>query len=580
MSIPDTILDGNRRLMRVLMPASLITGRMHKQGIPLSSDVLIWKAEKWKERILEKKEELFGLVGHRFNLDSHEQLKDFLYGTKWNKDFSGSWSMDFDVVIDDKTRKITSGQYALAELHYRYGRCLSCKGVSDACDNCKREGRDRTDKILHILREIKLLRHRLSNFVLPFLDWVDCPSCVGDDDDEETEEAKPKKRRSKKDKFDKGLCPNCGGTGFKQITGHNPRYISIKNDWWWMHPTYLQTPNTLRFACVDRNIQQFARYLAPFDIHVRDVIVSPPGYMLWDYDYSKAERWGAAIIYQSGSLLEELTDDDAYAKLGSRIFEVPYEQCRKGSPMYPGTKTFVLSTQYQAKIRTIYRTVLQMCGIALSDDILKRGTDLIYNQIHKEFYNNVREHAWKSYQRGWAVSAHGALFRIPKDPVLRRYSHWTEIRDKEAWRAFERVCRAVSAFVIQSTMTGLAAQLMLVKAVDALDKWMKPEWSQYRHLNGNWDLLFPFITKHDELGFCSRADLAEEGMERLKKEMLDFNTWEPLLPSRTDHIKFPLKVEAAGPSRQFDTPLPKNHAEMTKAKNPNYYYQDSIMFKK
>lgn len=574
--IPENILQGNRRLTRVLMPASLITGRMHKQGVSLSKEVLFFKAEKWKERILEKKEELFGLVGHRFNLDSHEQLKDFLYGKKWNKSFSGSWSLEFDIILDEKTKEVTSGQYALAELHYRYGRCQTCKGTSHACDNCKREGRERVDKIMFVLREIKLLRHRLSNFVLPFLDWVDCPYCVGDD--EESDE--PKKRRAKKDKFDKGMCPYCGGTGFKKITGHNPRYVSIKDDWWYFHPTYLQTPNTLRFACVDRNIQQFARYLATFDIHVRDVVVSKPGDVLWDYDYSKSDRWGAAIIYQAGSILAELEDPDAFARLGSMIFGMPFEDCVKGQPPYTGAKTMVYTTQYGGKKKTVRKTVLQMCGIALSNEVLDRGFKILYDEVYKDFYNNVREHSWKSYQRGWAVSAHGALFRIPKDPILKRYSHWTDIRDKEAWRAFERVCRAVSAFVIQSTMTGLAAQLMLVKAVDALDKWMKPEWSEYRHLNGNWDLLYPFITKHDELGFCSREDLALEGMARLKKEMLDFNVWEPFLPSRTDHIKFPLKVEAAGPSRQFDTPLPANHAEMTRAKNPNYFYQDGVMFKK
>lgn len=575
--IPDNILDGNRRLLRVLMPASLITGRMHKQGVPLSSDVLMFKSVKWKERILDRKERLFSILGHRLNLDSHEQMKDLLYGKRWNKNFSGSWSLELDLCYDDKTKNVSSGQYALAELHYKYGRCPNCKGAQDACDNCKREGRDRIDQIMFLVREIKLLRHRLSNFVLPFLDWKECPYCVGDEDEDDNQEPK-KKRRSKKDKFDKGLCPHCGGTGVDKVIGHNPRYVSIKRGHWYFHPTYLQTPNTLRFACVDRNLQQFARYLATFDIHVRDIIVAEPGYLLWDYDYSKSDRWGAAIIYQAQSILNELDDPDAFARLGSMIFGMPFEQCVKGQPPYTGTKTMVYTTQYGGKKNTVRKTVLQMCGIALSNEILDRGFKILYDEIYKDFYNNVREHAWKSYQRGWAVSAHGALFRIPKDPILKRYGHWTEIRDKEAWRAFERVCRAVSAFVIQSTMTGLSAQLMLVKAVDALDKWMNPEWSQYRHLNGNWDLLFPFITKHDELGFCSRADLAEEGMARLKKEMLDFNNFSPFLPNRTDHIKFPLKVEGYV-GRQFDTPLPKNHTELTKDKNPNYYYEEGIMFK-
>jgi len=68
--LEQSVLERNRRLQSVIQPLNQILSKVSWYGLPLSKDVLLYKANKWKSRIVKAKHEMFELVGNSFNIDS------------------------------------------------------------------------------------------------------------------------------------------------------------------------------------------------------------------------------------------------------------------------------------------------------------------------------------------------------------------------------------------------------------------------------------------------------------------------------------------------------------------------------
>lgn len=490
-------------------------------------------------------------------------------------------SLGLPEVYNDED-KITADQSALAQLHYDHGRCQNCKGTGKTkittelfssvvqdfqdCKQCNGTGKTDYDPIISIIREIRLITHRANNFLWPFVDYTPCPKCS-----------------SGKAKTTKGDCDLCEGSGVGEVTGLNYRIVTERNGWHWFYPVYLQTPNTFRLACVDRNIQQFARYLPLFNIRVRDIVVAPPGYKLVLTDYSKGERWGAACIYKAESILNELKNKEAFAELASVIFGLPKEMCKKGSAWYDAAKVFCYAGQYLAQPRTVWHILLKMTGINMSLSDISIAMQK-YWDIYEDYFDTIKEFAWKAYERGWCKTIHGAKYAVARPPILSRFTHWTQIYRhsvksirEEARTAFHRIVRAVTSFVIQSSITGLASQLVPLKYCDSLDKATRPDfWSVHRCKNGNSDLARIFLLKHDEIGTLCREDWVPKVVKLQETAMRDFNNFEPFLENNKN-ITIPLDCETKI-FRQWDETSPDNYAGLTQAKNPLNYWQDGIHF--
>lgn len=598
MLIPE-VIEKNKRLANVIQPFNQVLAKTINLGVPLSEDVLRFKAQAWPNRIKRLRNELTQITGTRINVNSSDQLQALLYGyrpkakkakkKKTDKEDVSvlklqeidKHSLGLPPVYNDED-KITADQSALAQLHYDCGRCQTCKGTGKqnqavelfssvvqefgACKQCKGTGKTEYDRTIAIIREIRLISHRANNFLWPFWDYTPCPKCS-----------------AKGAKVNIGDCDACEGSGVGEVTKLNDRLVTWKNGWPWFHPVYLQTPNTLRLACVDRNIQQFARYQALFKLRVRDIIVAPPGYKLVLTDYSKGERWGAACIYKAESILNELKNKEAFAELASVIFGLPKDLCKKGSSWYDAAKVFCYAGQYLAQPRTVWGILLKMTGINMPLPEISDAMEK-YWELYDDYFQTIKEFAWKSYERGWCKTLHGAKYAVARPPILAQFTHWTQIYRhsvksirEEARAAFHRIVRAVTSFMVQSSITGVPSQLVPLKYDDALSHLTGSYRSLHRCKNGNPDLARIFLLKHDEIGTLCREDLVSQIVELQESVMRDFNNFEPFLKNHPS-VKIPLGVETKV-SRVWDEIPPKDYKERTCEKNPlNYWTEDELHF--
>lgn len=582
------IIEKNARLGNVLQPFNAVLSKVINLGVPISDEVIFAKTKFWPERIKRLRNRLTELTGVRINTGSSEHLQALLYGyVKGGKKKENlklteikKRSLGLPEIYNDEG-KITADQSALAQLHYDQGRCKFCSGTGKEkqtvelfssgvqdfknCQNCNGTGKTEFNEIIALIREIRLILHRANNFLWPFVDYKPCPKCS--DGKAETT---------------KGDCNLCEGSGVGEVTGLNYRIVTKRDNWHWFHPVYLQTPNTFRLACVDRNIQQFARYLALFNIRVRDIVVAPPGYKLVLTDYSKGERWGAACIYQADSIQKELQDKEAFANLASVFFGLAKEMCKKGSAWYDGAKVFCYAGQYLGQPKTIWEILLKMTGINMPLSDISEAMQKYWN-LYEDYFDTIKEFAWKSYERGWCKNLHGAKYAVARPPILARFTDWRQIyrhsvksiRD-EARAAFHKIVRAVTSFMIQSSITGVPSQLVPLKYDDALSHLTNSYRSVHRQKNGNPDLARTFLLKHDEIGTLCREDWVPKVVELQEATMRGFNNFEPFLQNHPS-VKIPLDCETKIFSQWDESPT-ENWQELTKEKNPTNYWQNEIHF--
>jgi hypothetical protein len=552
--LDPSVLERNRRLVAVMVPLNQILAKISWYGLPISEKVLRFKAERWKSRIVKAKHELFEIVGKSFNLDSGGeagQMAKVLYT-----------QLGMDRVYEKG--KVTVNQYALAKMHY-----LAKKEIENINDNLPHElsleDAQKRERVLFLIRQVKLLRHRYSNFVIKFLNYEPC------DCDDDT----------------RHKCEHCGGTEVGHVTGYDDRYVSERDGWWWLHATLRQTPNTLRLAAGDPNVQQFAKYDKRFDIYTRDIVVAPPGWSIIECDDSKSERRGAAVIFRDTTMFKEILEGaTATSKFASEALRLPLEKCLKGQPYYEGGKIIQFMLQYfgsdPAKVQQI---VLKVLGIWLTLEQCQVAIDHTYKK-YGEYYRNAREFVWSSYLRGWCRSYQGAVLTIGKDPNLAGFSDWRQFyksqepkgKEKSARFAFEKLCRAITAFVVQSSMTGMGHQFRALKVQDMLDRMSKEEWLPYRCVNGDW-INGPRLMnlKHDSVIVLCPDPLVEEVKAKIEKILCDFEAVGPYLEPHPDQsLQFHMQVESRT-TRQWGVELPDNYFELTEDRNPNYFFKEGVM---
>lgn len=596
--LTEDVIQKNKQLGNILQPFNSVLAKLVYYGIPISEAVIRNKAKLWPARIKRLRNRLTEITGVRINVNSSEQLQALLYGrirekkiVKRKKDKKSESekklaeiikkNLGLSPIYNDEGR-ITADQSALAQLHYDIGNCRKCKGTGKekiatelfspavqnfkTCADCNGSGKTEYDPIISIIREIRLISHRANNFLWPFLDWKDCPKCS-----------------AKSIKVNQGDCDLCEGSGIGEITGLNRTVVSEKDGWNYWHPVYLQTPNTFRLAAVEHSPHTFARYLALFNLRVRDVVAAAPGWKLVKSDYKKGERWGAACIYQAESIFRELEDEEAFANLASKIFGLPQEMCKKGSLWYDAAKVFCYAGQYFAQPFTVWQILLKMTGINMPLSDIQTAMEM-YWELYDDYFQTIKEFAWKSYERGWCKSLHGAKYAVARPPILSQFTHWTQIyrhsvksiRD-EARTAFHRIVRVVTSFMVQSSITGIPSQLVPLKYDDELSRLTGTYRSLHRCKNGAPELARIVILKHDEIITLCRDDWVPQVLEAQERVMCDFNNFEPFLPNHPV-IKIPLKVSSEI-FRQWDETPPKDFKERTYEKNPlDYWTDDELHF--
>lgn len=281
-------------------------------------------------------------------------------------------------------------------------------------------------------------------------------------------------------------------------------------------------------------------------ITVRDVVRAPAGYKLVIRDLSKAERLIGAILFNSESVLNEVNlGSKAFTQFAAEAFGVAEEECEKGTDNYTGVKTAAYADQYGVHEETLQKTLMKLdiyMSIEECRDILR-----FLSEKYSDLKRNIKEFTWKAINRGYINTYQGRLFRIGKPYELQGYNSWQEIYQRgynSAIIAFEKCCRITSSFVIQGTATGDNLQMMLLKTVDALDRFTRPDfWNPYRPLNGDWTKARIVWPKHDEISVLCREDLVDDVKQITRQTMENIETFEPYLKNPENGIKFNLKSE-------------------------------------
>lgn len=531
--IPQEALDRNLALMNVIQPLGSILDKMTDVGTaPISEEVLRFKARAWTNRIKEVRDTIYSdpRIGTRFNLNSNPQCKSVLYG-----------KLRFPEVkrYDAANRKetVTVNQYAINLLYY----------------NTK-------DPLLRSWGLLQRLRHRKSNFVDKLLLYKPCPKCT--------------------DKS-RWACDYCAGSGYGEILGPNPRYVSIRDGWWWLHPVYLQLAVTGRLNCLDPNLLQWPRNSVTWNIDCRDIFVAPPGKSFVLTDRSKAERLVGAVIFNDPIMLAEvMSGSKAFSGLAQDCFGLTEAECRKGTDWYTAMKTSAYSDQYFVQAQTLHEYLMKQ-DIHLPLDECKRVLIFLADR-YAAYKANAEQFVWEKLHmpRPFTRNLHGRLFRFEMPIELSEMEFRTVkyTRNAKARAAFAEMCRKIVSFVIQGSATGDDCQLTALKIVDELDQMTRPGFfSLYRYLNGDWTKAAPFIFKHDEWGILCDDDLIPEVKALLKKHAEDFNHLEPYLTTTFDKT-FNMGSETEV-QKQWSVEPEEGWEQMLEMKNAEHFYRNGIRFK-
>lgn len=543
MPVPLEVQQGNLSLFqKATCPLELILEKMRFTGVPLSPEVLLFKAESWKKRMSFHAQKVYDCVGKSFSFKSYKQVRDILYDPDKKGNSDGIRRFGFEPVLKWSKEKhemvITSDQYATGKLMYE-------------------------NKDLEVLKDWGMynrLLHRFNAFVIKLLRFAPCRYC--------TEKTKVG-------------CKHCAGTQVGDILSHDPRYVSVRNGKWRFHPTLMLLAVSGRPISTDPNILQWPRNDKERQIDCRDIVVAEDNKMLVYYDLAKAELFVAGFLFDEPAMLKLVEmGNRAFSIIASEAFGVPEEQCAKGTDLYTTFKIAVYAYIFFVQAQTLHET-LAKAGIWIPIEECKRVLQVLDRRFSR-YKHNVMFYVWKWIKERnpyYAVNYQGRRFVTAISPEFEGYQSYEQFIHSEckARTAFFELCRKTASFIIQGSATGDNCQGTSLYLIDQLDRMTNPTWSPNRFENGNWDLVAPLWLKYDEMCCEIRNDWAERVLKVFEADAGEYRYIDNYLGRK--HIEgMRLGIETAV-MRQWDVKLERGYEQMTKALNPKHYFENGIQFK-
>lgn len=539
MPIPIEVQTANLNLFqKISCPLEMMLEKIRFHGIPVSPDVLQYKADQWRIRMAEHADKVYSHVGKSFSFKSPKQVQDILYG-KGNAD--GVRRFGFEPVMkwskEKREMTATTDQYAFGKLTYQY-----------------------QEPILKDWSMYNRLLHRYNAFVIKLLRYAPCKYC------------------SEKTKVG---CTHCAGTQVGDILGHDPRYVTVKNGKWRFHPTLMLLAVSGRPISTDPNILQWPRNDNERKIDCRDIVVAEEDKVLLSYDLNKAELFVYGFLFDDPAMLEVVAmGGRAFSMIASEAFNIPEEQCSKGGDLYHTAKTATYAFLYFVEAQTLHETLAKQ-NVWIPVDQCEK----VLQTLKKRFQRGretVMNFTWqwiKERNPYYIASHQGRRFTAATSPEFDGYKHYNDfIFSKcKARTDFYEMCRKTASFLVQASATGDNCQADGVYIIDKLDKLTKPNWSFNRFENGNWDLVTPLYLKYDELCCEVHKDFVQPVKEIFEKEPGKYGYMESYL-GRKNLNGLELETEVTI-EKQWSTKLDKNYLQMTKEINPKYYYEAETRFR-
>lgn len=540
MPIPLEIQQGNLSLFqKVTCPLEMILERMRYTGIPVSPDVLHFKATAWKERMQYHAEKVYDHVGKSFNFKSPKQVSDILYG-KGNAD--GVRRFGYKPVLKwskEKREMVpTTDQYSFGSLLYEY-----------------------KEPILKDWAMYNRLQHRFNAFVIKLLRYAPCRYC------------------SEKTKVG---CKHCAGTQVGDVLSHDPRYVTVKNGRWRFHPTLMLLAVSGRPISTDPNILQWPRNDKERQIDCRDIVEAEEDHELVIYDLAKAELFVAGFLFDDPAMLEVVKlGGRAFSMIASEAFDIPEERCIKGGELYHTAKTATYAFIFFVQAQTLHETLAkQNVWIPVSE--CERMLKTLERKFER-YRTNVMDYTWKCLNERdpyYITNYQGRRFVFAKSPEFTGYRHYRDFifTKSKARTDFFELCRKTASMIIQGTATGDGNQGDAVLLTDIFDRMTKREWSYNRLNNGYSELISINHWKYDEGSFHVHKDFVEPVKQTLKttpgkyKYMTEYLGKEKLL----EGLQLESEVESM---HQWDAHLPSNYGQMTKQLDSKHYYVGKTRFK-
>lgn len=542
-------IQNNLALQGVLQANVSILFDMHVAGVPLGSadpeqNVLLFKERAWRKRLFQLRRELFDLAGCEFNLDSHGekgQMGRFLYGTLGLPKVHEGGRIDGKVVTD---------KYAICFSHYK----------------TQTEKRYATDKefydlIFKKIIEIRKLSKAYSSFVAKLLVLEECKTC----------------RRDSDKKF---KCPTCGGTGFGEVLGFDPKYISIRDGVVYLHPTFLQNQLTLRIGCLDPNIQQWSRGNDTYKIYVRDMLTAMPGWTFVHTDISKAERRFAAIFFKVLAMLEEVERGHAaVSEFAQDAIGLLPSQTAKGTEGYNNAKTILYATQYLGGGVTVHKKLME----SYSFFPIPKCWEMVNKVWSKygDYYKAIYEGAWAALQRGYWSTYHGQRLRAERPYELdgfksihefqgERRSRAAQKRISTAKQVFDDFAAIYASTNIQGAATGMHTEIALLRATKEIEKRPALKKAGARIC----------VVWHDAFLGLAPEECKDEMQEVQERALEQFEDTTPYLKPLPEHkdLYFDMKTETKF-YKQLEVDRPKDFDIWTEEKNPNLFYRDGVLYR-
>jgi DNA polymerase I-like protein with 3'-5' exonuclease and polymerase domains len=542
--IPLKIQKANLALFQhITSPLELILEKMKTHGIPVSPDILHFKAREWKLRMADHAEKVYSQIGKSFSFKSYKQVSDILYGKdcadgvrRLGLEPALKWSKEKREMV------CSTDQYAMGKLtHYNPNL-----------------------QVLQDWSAYNRIIHRFNAFVIKLLRYAPCKFC--------TEKTKVG-------------CTHCAGTQVGDILGHDPRYVTVRNGKWRFHPTLLLLAVSGRPISVDPNILQWPRNDPDWNIDCRDIVAADENKMLVSYDLNKAELFVAGFLFDDPAMLEVVKmGGRAFSAIASEAFGIPEDQCVKGGKFYHTAKTATYAFIFFVQARTLHETLAKQF-IWIPEEDCERMLETLRKRFER-YRENVMRYVWKCIKERdpyYVVNYQGRRFVSAKSPELEGHKHYRDFifaKKSKARVDFFELCRKTASFLIQGSATGDNCQADGLYIIDLLDKLTKKEWSWNRFENGNWDLVAPLYLKYDELACEVHKDYVEPVKNIFEVHPGKYEYMDSYLgKKRLEGLQLGTDITI---EKQWSVkwPPPENYQQMTKELNSKHYYtSDGIRFK-
>lgn len=246
-----------------------------------------------------------------------------------------------------------------------------------------------------------------------------------------------------------------------------------------LHPTFRQDGTvTTRLSCADPNMQQIPRQKGDaLNRKVKEIFDAPPGYELWEFDYSQLEFRLAACYANSEAIIDAYRQGADFHQLTAEKLGIPRD------PPGANAKAFNFGTLYGAGPKKL----AEMLGIPEAEAFALYQD---YWAQYPELRDVISEAERAAESRGWVRLWTGR----------RRHFQWKS----EYHKAFNSIIQGGAAEIVKRTMIDIYTL------------------SDYKVV----------CQVHDALWF----ELPSEGIEEAKKEIIDVMEW----PRDEFAISFPV----------------------------------------